>query len=262
MRFRLYAALAACLFAFPAWADCSSLTPWGAPTLTVARPITPLCHTAYETAVDNERLVPDWVVWTVSPERAIGCLGRTNNFAADPLLTGKRALPKDYNKSGYDQGHFAPAQDFSYSAATETESFYMSNMSPQLPELNRQGWEQVEAQTREWARSGLYGTLYVIDGPIFSATPKTIGADGVAIPDSYWKIIISPTSAKALAFVMPNKKVTKAQADTEVVSISDVERQAGIMIPVPAGIDKQHVALAWPADLNAYAKAKKAACAK
>jgi len=254
-----------CLFLIPLCAaqasDCSALTPWGQPTLSDARPVTVLCRTAYVSAHDDQRLVPDWVAWIVTPEHAIGCLGRTNNFAADPdLPVDHRAKPSDYAKSGYDQGHFAPAQDFSYSPETESESFYMSNMSPQLPALNRFGWEHVEAQTREWARSGLYGTLYVMDGPIFGSDPRTIGADHVAVPDAYWKIIVSPSAGKALAFIMPNAPVANGEADGEVVAIADIERQAGISIPVPTGIDKTQAAVAWPADLSAYTKAKKAAC--
>lgn len=242
--------------------DCTALTPWGQPTLNEARPVTVLCHTAYVTAHDDQRLVPDWVAWVVSPEHAIGCLSRTNNFAADPdLPPARRAKPSDYARSGYDQGHFAPAQDFSYSAQTEAESFYMSNMSPQLPALNRMGWEQVEAQTREWARSGSYGTLHVMDGPIFGRVPKTIGADDVAVPDAYWKVVISPSTGQALAFIMPNAPVAKGDADASVVSIAEVERQAGISIPLPPGIDREQVNTAWPADLARYARVKKSACA-
>jgi endonuclease G len=69
---------------------------------------------------------------------------------------------------------------------------------------NRLGWEQVEAQTREWARNGLYGTLYVMDGPIFGPDPKTIGADHVAVPHAYWKVIVSPSAGKGLPFIMSN----------------------------------------------------------
>jgi len=44
------------------------------------------------------------------------------------------------------------------------------------------------------------------------------------------------------------------------LAIADIERQAGISIPVPAGIDQTQPAIAWPADLSAYTKAKKAIC--
>jgi endonuclease G len=243
--------------------DCTALTPWGQPTLNQSRPVTILCHSAYVVAHDDQRLVADWVAWVVSPEHAIGCLRRTDNFAADPdLPVGHRAKPSDYSGSGYDQGHFAPAQDFSYSAETEAESFYMSNMSPQVPALNRMGWEQVEAQTREWARSGSYGTLYLMDGPIFRGDPKTIGADDVAVPDAYWKVVVSPSTGQALAFIMPNAPVAKRDADTTVVSIAEVERQAGIGIPLPGGIDKAQVAAAWPANVAGYTRAKKSVCSR
>jgi endonuclease G len=54
----------------------------------------------------------------------------------------------DYEKSGYDRGHLAPAADMGFSKITMAESFYYSNMSPQVPGFNRGIWKQLEEQTR------------------------------------------------------------------------------------------------------------------
>ena len=43
----------------------------------------------------------------------------------------------DYQKSGYDRGHLAHAADMGYSMETMVQSFFYSNMSPQLPRFNR-----------------------------------------------------------------------------------------------------------------------------
>jgi endonuclease G len=77
------------------------------------------------------------------------CLARTNNFRADEeIQAGRRARPMDYRRSGYDQGHQAPAEDFAWSAAQMHDSFSMANMTPQLAGLNRAEWERLEETVR------------------------------------------------------------------------------------------------------------------
>lgn len=251
----------ALLLSGTAWAgDCGQFTPFGQPTLATARPITMLCRLGYASAADNERLVPDWVAWTLTPQHAMGCLPRVNPFRADPdLSAGHRATPGDYAKSGFDLGHLAPFDDFAWSQQAINESFYTGNMSPQRPGLNRQAWEEAEADTRAWAVS--YGNMDIIDGPIWEPNPDTIGSDHVAVPIAFFKVVYSETKHQTVAIIMDNMTIPKGNLPMYVVSVSDVERAAGISIPLPADVDKAHVVLPWPADTSGYAKAKKAACA-
>ena len=45
-----------------------------------------------------------------------------------------------------------------------SESFYLSNMSPQAASFNRGIWKKLESQVRTWAL--LYDTVYVVTGQI------------------------------------------------------------------------------------------------
>jgi len=62
-----------------------------------------------------------------------------------------RASLSDYDHSGYDKDHMAPAVDFALDAAEKSDSFSMANMAPQLPGLNRAEWEHLEETVRAWA---------------------------------------------------------------------------------------------------------------
>tara|TARA_B100001964_G_C13817459_1_gene415816 strand:- start:195 stop:395 length:201 start_codon:yes stop_codon:yes gene_type:complete len=47
----------------------------------------------------------------------------------------------EYRGSGYDRRYLCPA-------AAMSETFYMSNMSPQVPDFNRGAWKKLEGKVR------------------------------------------------------------------------------------------------------------------
>jgi endonuclease G len=138
----------------------------------------------------------------------------------DPLVSTQTATNADYAKSGYDRGHLAPAADMSWSLQVMQESFYYSNMSPQLPGFNRGIWKKLEEKVRSWAV--LYDTLYVVTGPILESGLPSIGPNKVSVPKAYFKALIAPNQQKGIAFIMPN-----AKSDLELaffsVSIDELE---------------------------------------
>src|ERR1039457_6622523 len=91
--------------------------------------------------------IPLWVCESVAADQLGGHLARSNRFKADPDLKGPRAYPKDYVGSGYDRGHQAPAGNQTVDPDLKDQSFYMSNMAPQRPSLNRGIWKRLEDKT-------------------------------------------------------------------------------------------------------------------
>ncbi|MTK63031.1 MAG: DNA/RNA non-specific endonuclease [Methanobacterium sp.] len=250
--------LLALLFALPAFAGCPVLDETGTPALTAPADTTLVCHKGYAASVDNAALVPRWVAYKLTADHTLGCNIRENNFHPDEFLTGRRAVPADYAKSGYDKGHQAPAEDFAFDAALLSDSFSMANMAPQLPGLNRAGWERLEETVRVWAWSR--GAVVVLVGPFIGPNPPTIG-HGVTVPDGFWKVLFDPATGEALAFAMPQQPVAKGPLEPWETTVAEGARRAGVMLPLPATVDRAAKPALWLADVRKWHLAKKKACA-
>ena len=175
-----------------------------------------LCYReSYEQAEWSAYCLRDWMLQKNAK--------RTNDFRPDPQIEGGSATLADYKKSGYDRGHLTPAGDMVFSREAMSETFYMSNMSPQAAAFNRGIWKDLEDQVREWVR--LYGAAYVVSGPVLSRPAEeypSIGESKVAVPELFYKVILVPiyedgaeqdspealetcADVIAIAFVIPNK---------------------------------------------------------
>ena len=93
----------------------------------------------YTLSYNADYKTPQWVAWELTKKETKGKEGRTDKFLPDPDVRGAKAYTGDYTKSGYDRGHMAPAADMKWSKQAMEESFYMSNICPQNPNLNRGG---------------------------------------------------------------------------------------------------------------------------
>lgn len=162
-------------------------------------------HIGYTVSYDADFKTPQWVAWQLTSEKANGSTPRYNKFKADPEVIGAKAYPKDYTNSGYDRGHMAPAGDMKWSEEAMRESFYMTNICPQNRNLNRGDWKDLEEQERYWAIR--YGSVSIAAGPIYyTRSPQRIGANNVAVPDAFFKVLLVdyPKSPKAYGFIFKN----------------------------------------------------------
>ena len=149
---------------------------------------------------------------------------RIDDFRSDWRLFGQSAQADDYKNSSYDRGHLAPAADMAWSSKTMSQSFFMSNMSPQHPSLNRGDWKDLEEKVRDWAVA--HNSVCVISGPVFyNANKKYIGHSRVTVPDAYYKVVYAPEAGKMIGFILPNKDV-KSDLSCYAVSVYDVEDAA------------------------------------
>lgn len=115
-----------------------------------------LCREGYAAGYNYDTKVSDWVSYRMTETSAQGNVTRTNKFAEDKDVPVQfRATLADYHRSGYDRGHQAPAADMRSTTTTMKESFLLTNMTPQLPELNRGAWRILEEKARQWARTSL-----------------------------------------------------------------------------------------------------------
>ena len=111
-------------------------------------------HTAFTLCYSEAHEQAKWVAYHLTAEMCDNSgEERTNNFRTDPDVKTGSASPEDYKKSGFDRGHLCPAGDMGWSEQTMSESFFMSNMSPQAPSFNRGIWKKLEEQIRVFRKN-------------------------------------------------------------------------------------------------------------
>lgn len=217
-------------------------------------------HAGYTLSYNETYEQANWVAYELTAFETKKVVDRANRFMEDPKIATGSASLDDYRNSGYDRGHLAPAGDLAWSEQSMEESFYLSNMSPQLPAFNRGIWEQAESFTRKAAK--VNGSLFVVSGPIFSANMKTIGTNRVAVPERYFKILLDvrDPELKAMAFIIPNRDCLE-ELENFVVSIDEVEAATGLdFFPAlpdewETKLESLHSLTNWPFGIVARRKA-------
>ena len=173
---------------------------------------------------NKEHKQANWVYYELTSANLTGKASRKNDFRVDPKISQWCATPEDYKRSGYDRGHLCPAADMSFDAKAMSETFYMSNMSPQVPMFNRGIWKELEEHVRNRARKE---KLYVVTGPIFKSNKGAIGKGKVTVPGYYYKLFYSPSKQQMIAYVLPNEE-SKRPLNSFAVPVDKVEKMTGI----------------------------------
>jgi len=166
-----------------------------------------------------------YVKYTINKEDVYGSFKRKNNFKADKEIEEGSASLSDFRKSGYDRGHLKPAAVSKGTKLDMDQSFLMSNMSPQLPEFNRQGWKGIEAEVRKLLKT--QDSIIVYTGPVLNDIDSFIGPNRVGIPKYYYKAVLLGDSSEAYAYLVPHKKLVKPYTQY-IVSIDSLKRVVGV----------------------------------
>lgn len=193
---------------------------------------------------DGRTKTAHWVYEELTRDSVTGTSDRSHfNFSVDPDIP-KIIQPdlSDYRNSGFDRGHLAPAADFKSDPEAMRESFYLSNISPQLPEFNRRYWKQFEKYTRDLTYN--YEVVRVVTGPLYLphdgengkryVTYEVIGKNDVAVPTHFFKVISAKkgNEKKQWAYILPNKEIDpNTKLESFETSIQAIEKKAGIIFP-------------------------------
>lgn len=146
-------------------------------------------------------------------------------FVQDPLVETNSADWKNYKNSGYDKGHLCPAGDRKASFKSYKETFYTSNISPQRHDFNSGVWNRLEEKTRYWAEK--YDGIYVITGGVLTNDLKTIGKENVAVPNYFYKVLLTKDGTRMIGFLVPHKDSNKPLYEF-VTSVDAIEKMTGI----------------------------------
>lgn len=152
----------------------------------------------YKVYFNNKLKSPELVTEILEPADFTGGDNRENlSFKKDPRVNSNN--PKQFNKIGYDRGHLSAAANTS-NFDTIKESFWMSNIAAQTPELNRGPWRELEEYIREKASKE---QIEVVTGVIYNCVASK-EINGVKIPEKLFKSI--KTTDGFRLWVLPNSR--------------------------------------------------------
>lgn len=165
---------------------------------------------------------------------------RVDNFRPDYRVPERfRADLADYLNSGFDRGHLVSSANQIATQIQNSETFLLSNMSPQNPSFNRGVWKKLENAVRTLSDKKNILETYVISGPLFlfDTEIKVIAStknDGVTlpIPHAYFKSILTENHRGTLhiwSFIIPNKE-TAEDLESFQVTTNKIEKISGLFL--------------------------------
>lgn len=198
------------------------------PTITDERSDRKITHKGFTLSYNYDWKIPNWVAYELTDWEVEGQVPRYDKFKPDPMVPQNvTATTNDYKYSGYDRGHMAPAADMKWDEQAMRESFYLSNICPQNPNLNGGVWKDLEEQVRDLASQK--GRIFVVCGPIVNDASNTIGENKVVIPQAFYKVLLQEDKGEiyTIGFVYENKSGRKPMS-TYAMTVDEVEELTGI----------------------------------
>lgn len=189
-------ALLACISQVALSSPCDQLFPNGKEIVVPKTAV--LCNSFFVSVYDTDIQANIFSSEIATPRNSK--VTRTNNFRADPRVKNS-PTPDDYTNTGFDRGHMVPAAD-SNTPEQMSDTFYMTNMTPQVPSVNRVAWRLLEEKVRTLPFK------YVVTGAIYSNVSTAIGSHNVSVPTELWKVVYLEDGTTQ-AFSVANTKDSK-----------------------------------------------------
>ena len=198
-----------------------------------------------------------WVAYPLCKLYTNGSAGRTDAWALDPLLGDDSAAPFKYYAGDYARGHQLPSADRQCCDEANAQTFYGTNMTPQLNEHNSGIWSDLEGKVRGYANTS--DTTYVVTGVILSSTSKKEKdsyGQSVTIPDAYFKAVLKYSKSSTLgqwnaaAFYLEHRAYSGSVTKEHSMSIDELEKMTGFdfFVNLPAKIGAEQAAKIEAAD--------------
>lgn len=196
----------------------------------------------YTFCFDEELHASLWVAYPLHSMHYVSGGYRTDTYGYDPEVerSWQANITRAY-QGGYQRGHQLPSADRSASYEMNDQTFYATNMTPQIGSLNGDMWANLEAKVRNQRGSGA-DTLYVVTGCHYQNTNRTAtDRDGMVcpVPTHYYKVLLRTTSGKrvaecsaselrAIGFWVEHRSYGDIQPPTSIcMSVADIEAKTG-----------------------------------
>lgn len=193
----------------------------------------------YSAEYDCTKKHTRWVAFTFDNVSNQKNTNRSDKWGNDPKIpTAYQTYASDYS-SPYNKGHLVASADRYITREANVQTFYYSNMSPQIASFNGGIWNQMEEKVRSWAKSlSANDTVYVvkggrIDGTIADGTLIEYTGNQVAVPQNYFMAVLSLKGGaspqyKAIAFYINQKTYSSSSISNYVISIDELEQKTGL----------------------------------
>jgi DNA/RNA endonuclease G (NUC1) len=190
-----------------------------------------------------------WVAYPLCKLYTNGSAGRTNAWALDPLLGDNSAAPFGGYCGDYARGHQLPSADRQCCYDANAQTFYGTNMTPQLNAHNEGIWSSLENKVRNIANSS--DTTYVVTGVVVSASgkkEKDSYGNSVTVPDAYFKVLLRYSKSSTLgqwnaaAFYLEHRSYSESLGKEHSMSVDELEKKTGfdffVNLPAKVGADQ------------------------
>ncbi|WP_236554647.1 DNA/RNA non-specific endonuclease [Flavobacterium sp. 9AF] len=181
-------------------------------------------HT-YTLSYSEEYEQAEWVAYVLKSSDIMENNYKRPFFEIDEEIITGAADWRNYKKSGYNKGHLCPAGDRTHSYEDFKETFITSNISPQKNDFNAGIWNRLEQKIRYWAKR--QDSLYVITGGVLNDNLKTIGYESVAVPNYFYKVLLSKDHTKMIGFLLPHEDSNKPLYSF-ITTVDEIEKLTGI----------------------------------
>ena len=126
-----------------------------------------------------------WVALTFDNVTSQKNVDRKDDYKPDTNIPAQYRTDKQDYYSPYNRGHMVASSDRLYSREANSQTFYYSNISPQLITGFNQGgstWDAIENKVQEWAKvSNPQDTTYIVKGTSIDYAILETGTYGVKI---------------------------------------------------------------------------------
>lgn len=190
----------------------------------------------YTVAWSQKDLVAVWVAYPLNSTYTQKNVDRTDAWAYDPYL-GKElsSAPFSYYAGDYDRGHQLPSADRLCCAKANKQTFYGTNIVPQMGEHNTGVWGELEKHVRNNIANPS-DTTYVVTGCVVDgATEFSTDSDNktITIPVAFFKAVLryqkgADTEWASAAFYTKHEGNGGADIKSIAMSVDQLEEKLGL----------------------------------
>ena len=207
----------------------------------------------YSFGWSQKDLVALWMAYPLCSMYTNKTVNRTDAWAYDPLLGPEySSAPFGGYGGSYARGHQVPSADRLCSYNANVQTFYGSNMTPQLNAHNEGIWQTLESKVRTLANTS--DTTYVVTGCVVDgSTTFTQDSDGkkMTVPVGYYKVLLRYSKSStistwaAMAFYTEHKSYSGSTSLRSLaMPVDELEEMLGMdfFVNLPAKLGEERAA--------------------